>query len=69
MAMSQFQYCLVAIDYLTKWIEVELLAQQTEAKCTNFLWKNIICTFGLPYTVVTDNDKQFDNPNFIALYE
>ena len=48
---------------------MEPLAQQMEAKCTNFLWKNIICRFRLPHTVVMDNKKQFDNPNFIALYE
>ena len=69
MARSQLRYCLVAIDYLTKWVEVEPLAQQTEAKCTNFLWKNIISWFGLPHTVVTDNEKQFDNPKFLALCE
>lgn len=69
MARSQLRYCIVAIDYLTKWIEVKPLAQQTVAKCTNFLWKNIICRFGLPNTIVTDSEKQFDYPKFIALCE
>ena len=68
MARSQLRYCLVAIDYLTKWVEVEPLAQQTEAKCTNFLWKSIICRFGLPHTVVSDNGRQFGD-KFSALCE
>ena len=52
-----------------KWVEVEPLEQQNEVKCKNLLLKNIICRFGLPHTVVTDNGKQFDNPKFIALCE
>ena len=34
----------------------------TEAKCISFIWKNIICRFGVPHSIVTDNGKQFDNP-------
>ena len=69
MARGQLRYCVIAVDYLTKWVEAEPLAQKTEAKCTGFLWKNVICRFGIPHTVVTDNGKEFDNPSLIALCE
>ena len=36
----------------------------TEARVTNFVWKNIICRFGVPRVIVSNNGKQFDNPNF-----
>jgi len=28
------------------------------------VWKNIICKFGVPYVIILDNGKQFDNPKF-----
>ncbi|CAL9017964.1 unnamed protein product [Prunus brigantina] len=43
-----------------KWTEAEALATITAAKIEHFVWKNIICRFGLPNAIVTDNGKQFD---------
>ncbi|XP_022891957.1 uncharacterized protein LOC111406817 [Olea europaea var. sylvestris] len=54
-------FAIVAIDYFTKWVEAELLAKITEANTSKFLWKNIICRFGIPYSIVSDNGRQFDN--------
>ena len=39
----QVKFLLVAIDYFTKWVEVEALSTIMEAKVQNFVWKNIIC--------------------------
>lgn len=50
----------VAVDYFTKWAEAEALAIITARQITNFLWKSIICRFGIPESFVTDNGKQFD---------
>ncbi|KAH9768928.1 Ribonuclease H [Citrus sinensis] len=57
-------HAIVAIDYFTKWIEVGTLNQITERKTTDFIWKNIICRYGIPYAIITDNGRQFDNNNF-----
>ena len=54
----------VAVDYFTKWAEVEPLATITEAKIEDFVWKNIICRFGIPNAIVIDNGRQFDNKKF-----
>ncbi|KAM2753448.1 hypothetical protein EV2_002365 [Malus domestica] len=56
---------IVAVDYYTKWAEVEPLATITEAKIENFLWKNILCRFGIPNAIITDNERQFDNNKFM----
>ncbi|XP_024035481.1 uncharacterized protein LOC127899240 [Citrus sinensis] len=57
-------HAIVAIDYFTKWVEVGALSQITERKTTDFIWKNIIYRYGIPYTIITNNGKQFDNGNF-----
>ncbi|KAH9802826.1 Ribonuclease H [Citrus sinensis] len=57
-------HAIVAIDYFTKWVEVGVLSQITERKTTDFIWKNIICRYGIPYAIITDNGRQFDNSNF-----
>ena len=44
----QVKFLLIAIDYFTKWVEAEALAKITEAKIRSFVWKNIICRFGIP---------------------
>ena len=61
---SQVKFLLVAIDYFTKWVEAEALATITEARIQNFVWKNIICRFGIPLTIISDNGRQFDNQGF-----
>ena len=54
---KQLRILIVAIDYFTKWVEVELVTTITEAKVTSFVWKNIICRFGIPHVIILDNGK------------
>ena len=49
---------------LHKWAEAEPLATITEQKIRNFVWRAIICRFGIPRSLVSDNGKQFDNTKF-----
>ena len=42
---KQLRFLIVAIDYFTKWVELEPVTTITEAKVTSFVWKNIICKF------------------------
>ena len=53
------KYLMVAIEYFMKWIEVEPMAQITTHKVTHFVWKNIVCRFGVPKLLVSDNGTQF----------
>ena len=61
---GQVKFLLVAIDYFTKWVEVEALATITKARIQSFVWKNIICRFGIPLTIILDNGQQFNNQAF-----
>ena len=52
------------VYYFTKWVEAEPLATITKQKIHNFVWRTIICRFGIPRALVSDNGKQFDNAKF-----
>lgn len=45
-------------------VEAKPLSTITEAKASNFIWRSIICRFGIPHTIVTDNGKQFNNEQY-----
>lgn len=64
LAKGQRKYLIVAIDYFTKWIEVETMTSTTSKNFGNFVWKSIISRFGLPRSIVTDNGLQFDSQEF-----
>jgi len=53
------KYLVVAIEYFTKWIEAEPVAHITTHKIQHFVWKNIVCHFGVPRLLVFDNGTQF----------
>ena len=61
---KQLRFLIVAINYFKKWVEAEPVMTITKAKVTRFVWKNIICRFGIPYVIISDNGKQFDNHKF-----
>ena len=63
-AIRQLKFLVVGIDYFTKWVEVEALTIITEKNIRSFVWRNIICRYGIPRVLVSDNGKQFDNSMF-----
>jgi hypothetical protein len=58
------KFLVVAVDYFTKWAEAEALAFVTTKNLINFLWRSVVCWFGIPYAFVTDNGDQFDRKPF-----
>ncbi|XP_057732938.1 uncharacterized protein LOC130948245 [Arachis stenosperma] len=58
-APGQVKFLLVAVDYFSKWIEAQPLARITAEKVRSFIWKNIICRFGIPREIISDNGRQF----------
>ncbi|KAL0447794.1 UNVERIFIED_CONTAM: hypothetical protein Slati_1907300 [Sesamum latifolium] len=61
LAAGQRKFLLVAIDYFTKWVEAEPLARITEGEVMKFIWKNIVCRFGIPREIISDNGHQFQD--------
>ncbi|GJS68635.1 putative reverse transcriptase domain-containing protein [Tanacetum coccineum] len=60
---GKVKFLIVVIDYFTKWIEAKPVATITDNQVKKFVWDNIVCRFGLPGEIISDNGKQFrDNP-------
>ena len=54
-AVGNRRWLLVGMDYFTKWVEVEPLANIKDVDAKRFVWKNIVTWFGIPYTLISDN--------------
>ncbi|XP_075640510.1 uncharacterized protein LOC142612284 [Castanea sativa] len=67
--VRQLKFLIVGIDYFTKWVEAEPLATITKRNVRSFDRKNIICRFGIPRVLVSDNGKQFDNDAFMEFFQ
>nr|CAN82529.1 hypothetical protein VITISV_028061 [Vitis vinifera] len=63
-APAQKKFLLVTTDYFSKWVEAETYASIKDKDVTKFVWKNIICRFGIPQTIIADNGPQFDSIAF-----
>jgi transposase InsO family protein len=56
---GQAKWIIVAIDFFTKWVEAEPLSSISAEQVKKFYWRRIICRFGLPKYIVSDNGTQF----------
>ena len=63
------KFLVVEIDYFTKWVEAEPLVKIIEQNVRSFVWKNIICCFGIPKVLVSNNERQFDKTTFREFYK
>nr|GEW68148.1 reverse transcriptase domain-containing protein [Tanacetum cinerariifolium] len=60
---GKVKFLIVAMDYFTKWIKAKAMATITGGQVKKFIWDNIVCRFGIPGEIISDNGKQFsDNP-------
>ena len=55
---------MVGTNYFTKWVEAEPLANIRDMEAKRFFWKNIVTRFGIPHTLISDNELQFDSKAF-----
>ena len=63
-AIGNKRYLLVGTDYFFKWVEAEPLANIKDVDVKKFLWKNIVTRFGVPRTLISNNELQFDSKAF-----
>ena len=49
----------MAIDYFSRWIEAESFGTLKVKQMAKFVEKSLICRYGVPHHIVTDNGVQF----------
>ncbi|KAL2230406.1 UNVERIFIED_CONTAM: Gag-Pol polyprotein [Sesamum indicum] len=65
-ARAQKKFLIVAVEYFSKWVEAEAVSKITEREAINFIWKNIVCRFGIPRVLISDNGTQFQGRKITA---
>jgi transposase InsO family protein len=53
------EYLIVATDYLTKWSEAAAVKKCTQDVAADFLYNQVICQYGCPLEVITDQGSHF----------
>ncbi|XP_015169908.1 uncharacterized protein [Solanum tuberosum] len=54
-ASNRHRFIFVAIDYFTKWVEAASYKSVTKKVVADFVCNNLICRFGVPESIITDN--------------
>lgn len=63
------KYAIVAVDYLTRWPEVIPTKSATASEAAHFLYNHIICRYGIPESIQSDNGPQYANEVIESLVE
>ena len=63
-AAGNKRYLLVGMNYFTKWVKAQPLANIRDVNAKKFVWKNIVTQFGVPRTLISNNGLQFDSKYF-----
>jgi hypothetical protein len=62
-AVGGYRFLFVAIDKFTKWPEATPVVNITQGAAVAFL-RSIVCRFGVPSRIITDNETQFTSQLF-----
>jgi len=68
-ASNGHRFIIVAIDYLTKWVEAASYANVTRKVVTRFIKRELIYRYGLPSKIITDNTTNLNNQMMVELCE
>ena len=60
-------YILVAVEYMSKWVEAVACKTNDNKVVVKFLKENIFTRFGVPRAIISDNGTHFCNRSFETL--
>jgi len=63
------RFILVVVDYFTKWVEAASYANVTRKVVVMFIKKELICRYGIPERIITDNATNLNNQMMSELCE
>ena len=58
-SLSGHKFIITTNEYFTKWVEVVSLSANIGKHVALFILNHIICCYGIPSSIVTDNDDKF----------
>ncbi|KAK9918288.1 hypothetical protein WJX75_002853 [Coccomyxa subellipsoidea] len=53
-------YTIVAVEAARKWVEAGALPDKTALTVKEWVWRELICRYGCPHEIVTDNGNEFE---------
>ena len=62
-----YEYILVAVDYVSKWIEATATRTNDHIVVVKFVQRNILTRFGCPRVIISDGGAHFTNRHFNGL--
>lgn len=57
--LNGFLYILLAVDYVSKWVEAIPTRTDDTNTVVSFVKNNIVCCFGSPRAIVSDQETHF----------
>ena len=60
-------YILLAMDYVSKWVEAIAFPRNVSNIVVGFIQRNILSRFGVPRTIISDKGSHFANKLFAKL--
>ena len=66
---SSYLYILVAIDYVSKWVEAVPCRNNDNTTVVKFLKENVLSRFGTPRAIISDQGTHFCNHSFALLMQ
>ncbi|CAM8972936.1 unnamed protein product [Rhodiola kirilowii] len=63
------QYILVAVDYVSKWVEAKATKHDDDKPVVDFLRTNIFCRYGVPKAVISDQGSHFCNCSVASVFK
>ena len=60
-------YILLAVDYVSKWVEATTCPKNDAITVVRFIQRNILSRFGAPRTIISDEGSHFENKVFSKL--
>ena len=61
------KYILTVTDYFTKWVEVFPVPDQTATTCANVILNEVICRYGCPLALHSDQGRNYESEIFQQL--
>ena len=60
-------HVIIAIDWLTRWVEASAINSVDAETCSTFIYEDICCRHGVPESLRTYHGRSFDNDILVNL--